>query len=68
MVNSRTSDETDFGMHQILNLSEEEFQTISELHKEEGKLLSLCDYGEGGKEPGYVIGWSLEAMGWEKLD
>lgn len=38
------------------------------MYREEGKLTSLCDYGEGGKVKGSVIEWTFAEMGWEQLD
>lgn len=53
---------------QPIHLSSAEFEEISKLHAQPGKLKGLCDYGEGGKVPGSVIGWTFEEMGWEVLD
>lgn len=36
---------------------------MSRLYLEEGKLMSLCDYEEGGQFKGSVIGRTFEEMG-----
>ncbi|KAJ9094066.1 hypothetical protein QFC21_006167 [Naganishia friedmannii] len=53
----------------IFEIDEEDFDALSKVHEEEGKLLHLCDYGQGDitKTP-KIFGWSLEDMGWDHLD
>jgi len=54
---------------QIIKLDADDFDAISDLHKEDGKLQHLCGYGDGDiMAKGSILGWSLKDMGWEKMD
>jgi len=54
---------------QIFKLSEPDFQALSAVHSEPGKLMYSCDYGSGDiVAADEIFGWSLSEMGWEKLD
>jgi glycerol 2-dehydrogenase (NADP+) len=53
----------------IFELDKEDFEALSKVHQEEGKLLHLCDYGQGDiAKTRKIFGWSLEDMGWDHLD
>ncbi|KAI5476694.1 zinc-binding alcohol dehydrogenase [Pseudohyphozyma bogoriensis] len=50
-------------------LTPDEFATLSNLHKTEGKFKSLCVYGGPGagmSEKGKVNGWTYEELGWDE--
>ncbi|KAF7977573.1 hypothetical protein HWV62_3152 [Athelia sp. TMB] len=49
----------------VFELSKEEMEIISLIHKEEGKTRNLCSYGNGLDEPGKIFGWTFEEMGWD---
>jgi hypothetical protein len=54
---------------QIFKLSEADFQALSAVHSQPGKLMYSCDYGSGDiVAADEIFGWSLSEMGWEKLD
>lgn len=54
---------------QIFKLSEPDFQALSVVHSQPGKLMYSCDYGSGDiVAADEIFGWSLSEMGWEKLD
>lgn len=52
----------------LVKLSSDDFNTLSEVHKQRGKLMHLCIGQEDIMEKGVISGWSLEDMGWEKMD
>jgi hypothetical protein len=41
---------------------------LSAVHKEPGKLMHLCKGQEDVMDKGEISGWTLEQMGWEKMD
>jgi hypothetical protein len=53
---------------QLVKLSSDDFNALSEVHKQRGKLMHLCIGQEDIMEKGVISGWSLEDMGWEKMD
>jgi hypothetical protein len=54
---------------QIFELEKADFEALSKVHEQPGKLMISCDYGSGDiMEKGEIFGWSLKDMGWEKLD
>ncbi|KAJ9091420.1 hypothetical protein QFC19_009130 [Naganishia cerealis] len=54
---------------QIFTLEDEDFSALSRVHEEPGKLLHLCDYGQGDiAKTRKIFGWTLEDMGWDHLD
>jgi len=54
---------------QIFKLSEADFEALSAVHNQPGKLMYSCDYGSGDiVAADEIFGWSLSDMGWEKLD
>ena len=54
---------------QIFELDKADFEALSKVHEQPGKLIISCDYGSGDiMEKGEIFGWSLKDMGWEKLD
>lgn len=53
----------------VVDLDQADFDALSNLHKEEGKLLVSCSYNQGDiYKTKHIYGWSLEDMGWEILD
>ncbi|GAA5841606.1 hypothetical protein JCM11251_004230 [Rhodosporidiobolus azoricus] len=47
-------------------LDKEDFDALSNLHKEEGKYTSLCGYGVLSNAPGTIMGWRIkEDLGWD---
>jgi len=52
----------------LIKLSNEDFAALSAVHKEPGKLMHLCIGQEDVMEKGEISGWTLEEMGWEKMD
>jgi hypothetical protein len=58
-----------FRSAQIFELEKADFEALSKVHEQPGKLMISCDYGSGDiMEKGEIFGWSLKDMGWEKLD
>ncbi|KAG7532003.1 hypothetical protein FFLO_03942 [Filobasidium floriforme] len=54
---------------EIFELEKADFEALSKVHEQPGKLMISCDYGSGDiMEKGEIFGWSLKDMGWEKLD
>jgi len=54
---------------EIVKLDQEDFDALLEVHTAPGKLMHLCDYGGVDIMAAKAIfGWSLEDMGWEKMD
>ena len=50
---------------EIISLAPDEIETINNLHKEDGKFHSLCDYAGGMGIKGEIMGWSYEELGWD---
>jgi hypothetical protein len=54
---------------QIFKLDQEDFDALSRVHEEPGKLLHLCNYDQGDiQKTKKIFGWTFEEMGWDPLD
>lgn len=55
---------------QIFELEQADFEALSQVHTEPGKLRHLQMYGQSEDimKSGLVFDWTLEQLGWEKMD
>lgn len=51
---------------QLIDLSDEDMKILDGIHQEAGQHTSLL--GFYSEAPGYVFGWTLEQLGWDRDD
>ncbi|KAJ9098853.1 hypothetical protein QFC20_005860 [Naganishia adeliensis] len=54
---------------EVFKLDQEDFDALSRVHEEPGKLLHLCNYDRGDiQKTKKIFGWTFDEMGWDPLD
>lgn len=64
-----TTDPCDQHDTQVFKLDQADFDALSKVHEQPGKLMISCGFnGKDVMKEGELFGWTLEELGWEQLD